>query len=174
MGADHQIIRGGGAGIAARRDLQPVIVPFLHHRQLQLQGGNGQIAHIAVAIHLLLRHQLAGGLHCADGRLDLGQHLRRRLIRAGILLPVMQHEGQRPRQQHHAQRHADHTQLTSHGASSSGRSTATSPGRTAPAPCLPAPAPASSAAPSAAGGCRACPACSAYPAYWGCSAPAWA
>ena len=107
--------------LAAWSDLQAVIVPFRHDRQLQFQRGYFHIPHILIAVQLDYRHfrvkrcgggrgrgsgyfrpgrrWLAGRL-CVDHRLDVCQQALGFLPGLYVLLTVMEEKEQCRKDQH--------------------------------------------------------------------------
>ena len=83
VGGDDQVPQIGGAGVPARRDLQPGIAPFAHHGQRTIERGYLQHADIFLPVDAAHRH-LAGGVEHIVRYLDLariGRRLRRGALR---------------------------------------------------------------------------------------------
>ena len=107
---DHEIVRARGAELTAGRDLQPVVVPLGHDRQLQPQHGNLDIADIIIAVdrdgrhrrvyrrrrrrHARTRRRLPDSLRL-DDRLDALEQALGLLPGLCVLLTVMDEEEQR-------------------------------------------------------------------------------
>ena len=133
MGADHHVVRIGGAGVAARRDLQARIAPLAHHGQLQPDGRDGEVADVVPSVQLHLSHRLLRvqlGLQdqgvvlrlvlngLGQGLLQLAQCLLGGLVRAGGVPLVVGQQHCRRQNQQGPQDHAYFADFLSHFVSS--------------------------------------------------------
>ena len=115
---NDQIIGAGRAELAAGGDLQAGVAPLAHHRQVNVDGGDGDLAHIFVAVDL--HHRELGvqeaafclrlrGLHLLLNHLLLkvGHHGLGLGTGVGILVAVVGVQTASRQQEHHTQHDAD-------------------------------------------------------------------
>lgn len=132
VGRDHKIVGPAGTELTARRFLQPIVVPLRHHRQFQIQRGDGKRTYIAVAVDHDNRHFRVQWLRlfrflCGilrriitviplfeDGVYRLQQILGI-LSCLNVLVPVIKEQGQCRKDQHRPHNHEENTRLFRHG-----------------------------------------------------------
>ena len=110
---NDQIIGAGRAELAAGGDLQAGVAPLAHHRQVNADGGNGDLTHIFVAVDLHHRELgVQGAALCLRFRglyllLKVGHHGLGLGTGVGILVAVVGVQAASRQQKHHTQHDAD-------------------------------------------------------------------